>query len=204
MITEQVNFLLVGTWGKFVYTATWRTKYSQGFPLSNLESLSRRRTICKRWTFLKIKDAQNISVEWKHAAATANSLQSCPTLWDPIDGSPPSSPVPGFSRQEHWSGLPFPSPMHESEKWKWSRSVVSHVRLFMTPWTAAYQAPLSMGWSIHKYPQTTRFQSFQICAQLKVASSNSTRTFPNLILSTSSSDYSSVFFIISFIIHWQM
>ena len=31
----------------------------------------------------------------------------------------------GFSRQEHWSGLPFPSPMHESEKWKWSRSVVS-------------------------------------------------------------------------------
>ena len=36
-----------------------------------------------------------------------------------------SSPSLGFSRQEHWSGLPFPSPMHESEKWKWSRSVVS-------------------------------------------------------------------------------
>ena len=50
------------------------------------------------------------------AAATAKSLQSCPPLWDPIDGSPPGSPVPGFSRQEHWSGLPFPSPMHESEK----------------------------------------------------------------------------------------
>ena len=32
----------------------------------------------------------------------------------------------GFSRQEHWSGLPFPPPMHESEKWKWSRSVVSN------------------------------------------------------------------------------
>ena len=45
----------------------------------------------------------------------AKSLQSCPTLCDPIDGSPPGSPVPGFSRQEHWSGLPFPSPMHESE-----------------------------------------------------------------------------------------
>ena len=57
-------------------------------------------------------------------AATAKSLQSCPTLCDPIDGSPPGSPVPGFSRQEHWSGLPFPSPMHESEKWKWNRSVV--------------------------------------------------------------------------------
>ena len=42
-------------------------------------------------------------------AAAAKSLQSCPTLCDPIDSSPPGSPVPlGFSRQEHWSGLPFP------------------------------------------------------------------------------------------------
>ena len=45
----------------------------------------------------------------------AKSLQSCPTLCHPIDGSPPGSPVPGVSRQEHWSGLPFPSPMHENE-----------------------------------------------------------------------------------------
>ena len=59
------------------------------------------------------------------AAAAAKSLQSCPTLYDPIDSSPPASPSLGFSRQEHWSGLPFPSPVHESEKWKWSRSVVS-------------------------------------------------------------------------------
>ena len=56
------------------------------------------------------------------AAAAAKSLQSCLTLCDPIDGSPPGSLMPGFSRQEHWSGLPFPSPMHKSEKWKWSRS----------------------------------------------------------------------------------
>ena len=49
------------------------------------------------------------------AAAAAESLQSCPTLCDPTDGSPPGSPSLGFSRQEHWSGLPFPSPMHESE-----------------------------------------------------------------------------------------
>ena len=56
----------------------------------------------------------------------AKSLQSCLTLCDPIDGSPPGSPSLGFSRQEHWSGLPFPSPMHESEKWKWSYSVVSN------------------------------------------------------------------------------
>ena len=50
------------------------------------------------------------------AAAAAKSLQSCPTLCNPIDGSPPGSPSLGFSRQEHWSGLPFPSPMHKSEK----------------------------------------------------------------------------------------
>ena len=76
-------------------------------------------------------------------------LQSCPTLCNPIDGSPPGSPSLGFSRQEYWSGLPFPSPMHESEKWKWSHSV--SVQLFMTPWTAAYQAPPSMGFSRQEY-----------------------------------------------------
>ena len=48
------------------------------------------------------------------AAAAAKLLQLCPTLCDPIDGSSPGSL--GFSRQEHWSGLPLPSPMHESEK----------------------------------------------------------------------------------------
>ena len=59
------------------------------------------------------------------AAAAAKLLQLCPTLCDLIDGSLPGSLSLGFSRQEHWSGLPFPSPMHESEKWKWSRSVMS-------------------------------------------------------------------------------
>ena len=50
------------------------------------------------------------------AAAAAKSLQSCRTLCDPIDGSPQATLSLGFSRQEHWSGLPFPSPVHESEK----------------------------------------------------------------------------------------
>ena len=50
------------------------------------------------------------------AAAAAKLLQSCLTLCDPTDGSPPGSLSLGFSRQEHWSELPFPSPMHESEK----------------------------------------------------------------------------------------
>ena len=58
-------------------------------------------------------------------AAAAKSLQLCPTLCDPTDGSPPGSPSLGFSRQEHWSGLPFPSPVHKSEERKWSRLVMS-------------------------------------------------------------------------------
>ena len=60
------------------------------------------------------------------AAAAAKSLQSCPALCNPIDSSPPGSPVPGIlqARTLEW-GLPFPSPMHESEKWKWSHSVTS-------------------------------------------------------------------------------
>ena len=76
------------------------------------------------------------------AAATAKPLQSCPTLCNPRDGSPPGSPSLGFSRQEHWCGLPLPSQMHESEKWKWKVKVnsFSRVWLLVTPWTAAYQA----------------------------------------------------------------
>ena len=55
----------------------------------------------------------------------------------------------GFSRQEHWSELPFPSPMHESEKLK--GKLLSSVRPLATPWTAAYQAPPSMGFSRLEY-----------------------------------------------------
>ena len=52
----------------------------------------------------------------KPAAAAAKLLQSCPTLCDPIDGSPSGSTIPGTLQARTWSGLPFPSPMHESEK----------------------------------------------------------------------------------------
>ena len=55
----------------------------------------------------------------------------------------------GFSRQEYWNGLPFPSPMHESEKLK--VKLLSRVQLLATPWTAAYQAPPSMGFSRQEY-----------------------------------------------------
>ena len=59
------------------------------------------------------------------AAAAAKSLQSRPTLCNPIDGSPPGSPVPGILQARILEWLPFPSPMHQSEKWKGSCSVVS-------------------------------------------------------------------------------
>ena len=52
----------------------------------------------------------------KDSAAAAKSLQSCPTLCDPRDSSPPGFSFPGIPRQEYWSGLPFPSSVHENEK----------------------------------------------------------------------------------------
>ena len=72
------------------------------------------------------------SVPSQSSAAAAKSLQSRPTLCNPIDGSPPGSSVPEFSRQEHWSGMPFPSPMHAC-----MLSHFSRVRLCATPWRAA-------------------------------------------------------------------
>ena len=60
------------------------------------------------------------------AAAAAELRQSCVTpVWPQRRQPTRLPPSLGFSRQEHWSGLPLPSPMHESETWKWSRSVVS-------------------------------------------------------------------------------
>ena len=86
--------------------------------------------------------------EWKTAAA-AKSLQSCPTLCNPIDGSPPGSPVPGIlqARTLEWVAISF------FNAWKWKVKVksLSRVRLFATPWTAAYQAPPSMGFSKQEY-----------------------------------------------------
>ena len=79
------------------------------------------------------------------AAAAAKSLQSCPTLCDPIDGSPPGSHVPGIlqARILEWVAISF------SNAWKWKVKVksLSRVWLLATPCTAAHQAPPSMGFS---------------------------------------------------------
>ena len=75
--------------------------------------------------------------------AAAKSLQLCPTLCDPIDSSPPGSPIPGIfqARTLEWVAISF------SNAWKWKvkGKSLSSVRLLVTPWTAAYQAPLPMG-----------------------------------------------------------
>ena len=83
------------------------------------------------------------------AVSAAKLLQSCLTLCDPIDSSPPGSPVPGIlqARTLEWVAISF------SNAWKWKVKVksLSHVRLFATPWTAAHQALLCMGFSRQEY-----------------------------------------------------
>ena len=83
------------------------------------------------------------------SAAAAKSLQSCPTLCDPIDGGLPDSPVPGIlqARTLEWVAISFPN------AWKWKVKVksLSRIRLFATAWTAAYQAPPSMGFPRQEY-----------------------------------------------------
>ena len=83
------------------------------------------------------------------AAAAAKSLQSYPTLCDPIDGSPLCYPVPGILQERtlEWVAISF------SNAWKWKvkGKSLSRVWLLATPWTAAYQAPPSMGVSRQEY-----------------------------------------------------
>ena len=95
------------------------------------------------------------------AAAAAKSLQSCPTLCNPIDGSPPGSAVPGIlqARTLEWVAISF------SNAWKWKVKVksLSRVRLLPTPWTAAYQAPPSMGFSWQEYWSGVPLPSPYLC-----------------------------------------
>ena len=83
------------------------------------------------------------------AAAAAKSLQSCLTLCDPIDSSPSGFPIPGIlqARTLEWVAISF------SNAWKWKVKVksLSQVLPLVTPWTATYQAPLSIGFSRQEY-----------------------------------------------------
>ena len=83
------------------------------------------------------------------AAAAAKSPQSWPTLCDPIDGSPPGSPIPGILQARTWEWVAI----SYSHAWKWKVNVksLSRVRLFVTLWIAAHQAPPPMGFSRQEY-----------------------------------------------------
>ena len=100
--------------------------------------------------------AQKVGLDVSHlwllgaaAAAAAKSLQLCPILYDPIDGSPPGSPVSGIlqARTLEWVAISF------SNAWKWKVKVklLSRVQFLATPWTTAHQAPPSMGFSRQEY-----------------------------------------------------
>ena len=96
-----------------------------------------------------VKDEPTVGQTGSLCLKSAKSLQSCPTLCDPIDGSPPGSPVPGIlqARTLEWVAISF------SNAWKRKVEVksLSRVWLFATPWTAAHQAPPSMGFSRQEY-----------------------------------------------------
>ena len=100
-------------------------------------------------TWKALFTVQKVNIRKVAAATAAKSLQSCPTVCDPIDGSPPGSPVPGIlqARTLEWVAISF------SNAWKWKvkGKSLSRVRLLATPWTAAYQAPPSMGFSRQEY-----------------------------------------------------
>ena len=99
------------------------------------------------------KEEEHLIIQAKlssqRVSATAKSLQLCPTLCDPIDGSPSGSPVPGIlqARMLEWVAISF------SNAWKWKVKVksLSRVQLFATPRIAAHQAPLPMGFSRQEY-----------------------------------------------------
>ena len=103
------------------------------------------------WSLIFCLFWQSVSFIWSKlfAAAAAKSIQSCPTLCDPIDDSPPGSPVPGIlqARTLEWVAISF------SNAWKGKVKVKSlgRVWLLATPWTAAFQAPPSLGFSRQKY-----------------------------------------------------
>ena len=95
------------------------------------------------------------------SAAAAKSLQPCLTLCNPIDGSPPGSPIPGIlqARTLEWVVISF------SNEWKWKVKVksLSRVRPSATPWTAVFQAPPSMGFSRQEYWSGVPLPSPKLC-----------------------------------------
>ena len=127
------------------------------------------------WTWGSSQFTYSWSLAWRilsitlQACAAAKSLQSCPTLCDPIDRRPPGSPVLGIlqARTLEWVAISF------SNAWKWKvkGKSLSCMRLFKTPWTAAHQAPPSMGFSGQEYwsgvPSPSPLQACEMSATVQ-------------------------------------
>ena len=139
-------------------TISWELKLLESSILYQLQNWDQTITDIWQWhanTFKFDEFANNLCyfrdcVPWwgyalQDLLLLAESRQSCPTLCDPIDGSPPGSPVPGIlqTRTLEWGAISF------SNAWKWKVKVkpLSRVQLLVTPWTAARQAPPPMGFS---------------------------------------------------------
>ena len=139
--TESVSFCCVTNHLKnLVISWGWLLKASSKTMLSGLLSASK---------VLNTSHLHMFSSSTYAATAAAESLQSCPTLCDPMDCSPPGFSIHGIlqARTLEWVAISF------SNAWKWKVKVksLSRVWLLATPWTAAHQAPLSMGFSRQEY-----------------------------------------------------
>ena len=132
------------------FNSTWTKNFPMfkldlgGKKKKNRETRDQIPNIC--WKNQKKKERESSR---KTSAAAAKSLQSCPTLCNPIDESPPGSPIPGIlqARTLEWVAISFSN----AWKWKMKGKSLSRVRLLVTPWTAAHQAPPSMGFSRQEY-----------------------------------------------------
>ena len=136
-LKRQVHFIHL--WENFCQNPSWILIVCQFFPI-NYSSWKTGQFNSHTTVVLKVSAA---------AAAAAKLLQSCPILCDPIDGSPPGSPILGIlqARTLEWVAISFSNAC----KWKVKVKSLSCVQVLATPWTAAYQAPPSMGFSRQEY-----------------------------------------------------
>ena len=140
-------------WESWVWSLGWEGSLEEG--MTTHSSILAKRIPTDRGAWQATVHEVTMSWTWlsevgrEVAAAAAKSLQSCPILCDPTDSSPPGSAVPGIlqARTLEWVAISF------SNAWKWKTKVksLSCARLLATPWMAAYQAPLSMGFSRQEY-----------------------------------------------------